>query len=246
MNPMNKKNDVPVYDLTEEHNLNSVLGVGNCLDDLISFLEQGYFLIWEAVVRYEQGLPLSKQQKDVLRDLVTFTDDEEPILYIDEMPRPAEPWYETVRKIAPHLLLEPFKTFDVKDEIYHDGWPGLIDCIEEHACDLSLPEGVSSPDDIVPPKIRHKLWLQYCFDELSGLGQDDELTLANEEQKSWRIEGFIDLLKEYKESVEFFDLTLNDLLKMVILPPEDEKILIESLLDELSMKSPSDKLAHVL
>jgi hypothetical protein len=244
--PMKKNSNIPVYNLIEEHNLNSEIGVGTCLDDLIFCLEQGYFLIWEAVVRYEQGLPLSKPQKNALNDLVSFSDDETAILYIDEMPRPAEPWYETVRKIAPHLLLESFKTFDVKDEIYHDGWPSLVDCLEEHACDLSLPEGISSPDEVVQPDIRHKLWLQYCFDELSGLGQDDELTLANEDQKSWRIEGFIDLLKECKDSVEFLDLTLNDLLKMVILLPEDEKILVESLMDELGMKSPSDKLAHVL
>jgi hypothetical protein len=139
-----------------------------------------------------------------------------------------------------------FKTFEIYDETYHEGWPKIADCLEEYAYDLSLQNGVSSPIEVVPPDIRHKLWLQYCFDELSGLGQEDELTLENEEQKSWRIECFIDSLKECKDSVEYYDLSLDDMLKFVKLPPKDEKILIDSLLCELSMKSSFDKLSGVL
>ena len=61
-------------------------------------------------------------------------------------------------------------------------------------------------------------------DELSGLGQEEELTLANEDQKSWRIETFIDALKNCKESVEYFDLNLEKLFELVKLLPVDEKI----------------------
>ena len=68
-------------------------------------------------------------------------DDDTPILYIDEMPRPSEPWYESVRKLAPKLILEPFKTFEIYDETYHEGWSDLADCLQEYADDLSLPEG---------------------------------------------------------------------------------------------------------
>ena len=32
------------------------------------------------------------------------------ILYIDEIPRPSEPWYVILNKIVPHLLIEPFQT----------------------------------------------------------------------------------------------------------------------------------------
>ena len=243
---MTRKNEVPVYDFFEEYDLSSIFNFGECLENLIFAFESGYFLTWEAVVRYEQGLPLSEKQEDALDSLLRFSDDDAPILYIDEMPRPVEPWYETVRKIAPKLLLEPFKTFEIHDEIYHEGWPELADCIDNYAHDLSLSEGVNSPIEVVPPDTRHKLWLQYCFDELSGLGQEDELTLENEEQRPWRIEGFIDSLREHRESVAFFKLTLNDLLKRVILPPKDEKILMDSLLHELDMKSSSDRLDDVL
>ena len=243
---MTRNKDVPVYNFTDGYDLNSIFDIGECLDNLICSIEKGYFLTWEAVVRDEQNLPLSEKQEDALEYLLNFSDDESQILYIDEIPRPAEPWYETVRKIVPKLLLEPFKTFEIYDEIYHEGWANIADCIEKYAYDLSLPEGLSSPIEVVQPDIRHKLWLQYCFDILSGLGQEDELTLENEEQRSWRIEGFIDSLREFRESVGFFNLTLNDLLKLVILPPKDEKILTDSLLHELGMKSSSDKLADVL
>lgn len=238
--------DVPVYDFLAEHNLSSTWDIGESLDSLIYNIQGGYYLTWEAVVREEQGLPLSEEQEEALDDLLNFSDDDGPILYINERPRPSEPWYEIVRKIAPKLVLEPFKTFEVYNETYHEGWPQLADCLEKHASALSLPKEVSSPIEVVPPDIRHKLWLQHSFDELSGLGQEKELTLEDEDQKPWRIEGFINSLKKRKESVEFFDLTLDDLLKLVILPPKDEKILLDSLLHELGMKSSSDKLGEVL
>jgi len=90
------------------------------------------------------------------------------------------------------------------------------------------------------------LWLQYCFDELSGLGQEKELTLANEEQKTWRIEGFIERLRECKDSVEYIGLTLEELFKRVRLLQQDEEILIECLKEELNIKSESQKLHEVL
>lgn len=243
---MENKNNIPVYDFVGEYDLNSISDVGECLGTLVFSLEEGYFLTWEAVIRDEQGLPLSEKQEEALDGLLSFSDDEDPILYIDGLPRPNEPWYEMVRKVVPKLLLEPFYTFKIHDEIYHEGWPKLADGIENYACDLSLPEGVSTPIEVVPADIRHKLWLQYCFEELSGLGQEDELTLENNDQKSWRIEGFIDVLKEFKDSVEFFNLTLDDLLKLVVLPPKDEKILVESLLRKLNLKSSTDNLGDVL
>jgi len=243
---MIKRNDIPVSDFISNHDLSTMFGIEECLDDLIFFLHDGYFLTWEAVVRQEQGLPLSEKQEDAFNSLLNFTDDDGPILYIDEMPRPSEPWYEIVRKIAPKLLIQPFKTFNIYSDLYHEGWLNLVECLEEYASDLSLPVGASSPIEVIPIETCHKLWLQLCFDNVSGLGQDDELTLENEEQKPWRIKHFIDSLKEFKESIEFFDLSLNDLLKLVILPPKDEKILIASLLQELGMNSSSDKLADVL
>lgn len=243
---MPKRNKVPVLDFFENYDLNDIWDIGECLDDLIFAIKEGYFLRWEAVVRDEQGLPLSKKQEEAIENLLNFGDDGMPILYINEMHRPKEPWYETVRKLAPKLILEPFKTFEIYDETYHEGWSELVSCIEEYDCDLSLPEGISSPIEVVPPETRHRLWLQYGFDDLSGLGQEDEMTLENEEQRPWRIKGFINSLKEIKESVEYFNLSLDDLFKHVKLPPKDEKILRDALLRELGMKTSTDKLGGFL
>jgi hypothetical protein len=109
------------------------------------------------------------------------------------------------------LILDPFKTYEIHNEIYHEEWPRLVECLEEHAQDLSLPSGITSSIDVIPAGIRHCLWLQYCFDVLSGLGQEEELTLENEDQKSWRINEFIDTLKECKDSVKYYNLTIEKL-----------------------------------
>jgi hypothetical protein len=247
---MANRNDVPTQKFFEGYDLNKIWDIADCLDNLIFSIREGYFLTWEAVVRDEQGLPLSEKQEDALDSLLNFGDDDDdddtPILYIDEMPRPSEPWYESVRKLAPKLILNPFKTFEIYDETYHEGWSDLVSCLQEYADDLSLPEGISSPIEVVPPEIRHRLWLQFSFDDLSGLGQEEELTLENEEQRPWRIEGFIRSLKEVKESVEYFNLSLDDLFNFVALPPKDEKILRSALLKELGMKSSSGKLGDFL
>lgn len=121
-----------------------------------------------------------------------------------------------------------------------------MECLEEHAGDLSLPGGVASPVDVVPAGTRHRLQLQCCFDALSGLGQEEELTLANEDQRPWRISQFIDALREVKDSVNYHGLTLEKLFELVKLRPVDEKILVEAMLRELGMGSVTEKLYDVL
>ena len=239
---------IPVYDFFEYYDINSDLDLPELLDDLVFSIKEGYFLRWEAVLNNEQGLPLTRKQQETLDELINFSDDDndEPVFYINEIPRPSEPWYETVRKVAPKLILHPFKTYGLHDGIYYEGWPMLVECLEYYGKDLSFPEGISSPMDIIPPKISHRLWLQFCFDELSGLGQEEELTLENEDQKPWRIKNFIDDLKEHKASVKYYDLSLKNLFEFVELPPRDEKILVESMKEKLGIKSISDKLFDVL
>ena len=62
------------------------------IEDLISDLENGYFLMWEAVVREEQELPLTEGQEEALSELMSFGDEDEDdrILYINERARPDE------------------------------------------------------------------------------------------------------------------------------------------------------------
>ena len=241
------KSVIPTYDIWQEYKMEDKSRLDELIEDIIYFMKCGYFLQWEAIVRQEQGLTLTEKQQQALDELISFNDEEnEGILYIDEMPRPYEPWYKTVSKVASTLVIDPFKTYEIYSEVVHEGWPSLLECLEEYGGDLSLPEGVDSPIEVIPIHIRHRLWLQKCFDELSGLGQDEELTLANEEQKSWRIEGFIDKLKENKASVQFFELNLEKLLSLVILPQKDEEILVGEMLKELGLRSTQEKLAEAL
>src|SRR5207302_10184777 len=136
------------------------------------------------------GLPLTAKQRQALRSLLNFNDeDDDQILYINEIPRPSEPWYVILNKIVPHLLVEPFRTFDVQEEVKSDGWHRIMTALEEHGQGLSLPPGMASYREVVPADLRHKLWLQYCFDILGGLGQDDDLTL--EEEDPLRVDEFI-------------------------------------------------------
>ena len=199
---------------------------------------------WEAVVCHELRLPLTARQEEALGDLLSFNDDpaDDRILYINEIPRPSVPWYEIVRKVASHLLMTPFRTSDLHYEVTCDGWPNLVTVLEEHGAGLSLPEGVDRPVDVVPIELQHRLWLQTCFDRLSGLGQEDELTLRNEEQQD-RIEGFIRDLREHKESVEALDLTLERILDVLVLPPQDEPIFVQLTQKQLGLASMQDRIA---
>jgi hypothetical protein len=144
------------------------------------------------------------------------------------------------------LILDPFKTYEIYDAIYDEGWTGLVECLDEYAHDLSLPDGITSPIDVIPEDIRHRLWLQSCFSVLGGIGQEEELTLENKDQKPWRIKEFVNSLKEHKDSVQYLNLSIEKLIKMVKLPLKDEKILVESMLKKLKMKSVSEKLYDCL
>ena len=237
---------VPTRDYFEYIDLDSPGDVNQILDNLIHDIKTGYFLQWEAVVRQEQGLTLTKKQKKALDSLISFGDaDDDRILYIDEIPRPSEPWYEIARRIVPHILREPFRTDESMWWAVHEGWPTLVEVLESHGRDLSLPEGVKVPLDIFPIELRHRLWLQVCFDALGGLGQDKELTLENEGQQ-YRVGWFIQLLREHKETVRYFELTLEKLLTKVIMPPKDEGIFVRMMIEQLGLTSSQERLADFL
>jgi hypothetical protein len=238
--------EIPVYDFIEDHDLDTEWGLAECLENLVFNIKEGDFLRWEAVVNDEQGLPLTRKQEQALDELISFSEDDGPILYINDIPRPSEPWYETVRKVVPKLIVHPFKTYEIYNETYHEGWSMLLECLENYAQDLSLPEGVTSPIDIIPPEIFHRLCLQCSFDALSGLGQEEELTLENESQKPWRVDQFIDDLRKFKGSVKYYDLSLENLFEFVELPAKDEKVLVESMKEKLGITTMSDKLFDVL
>ena len=137
------------------------------------------------------------------------------------------------------------KTSEIHDAVTTAGWKDLVAALEQHGGGLSLPEGVEHPIEVVPAELRHKLWLQTCLGHLGGLGQDSEMTLRDPEEHS-RIEEFIDCLREHKESIEFLDLTLEKLLKVLILPPQDEPIFVETMKEQLGLSSMQDRIAERL
>ena len=145
--------------------------LGEAVDDFVYWLEKGQFLTWEAVVCREQGLPLTAQQEKSLGKLISFNDEEDDeILYIDEIPRPSEPWYVILNRIVPHLLIEPFGGADIQNEVQADGWRDIAAALEQHGrgvvpCPRGCPgRGSQRPDSSSSP------WLQYCFNDLAGLG----------------------------------------------------------------------------
>jgi hypothetical protein len=238
--------NIPTLDFFETLNLDDVFDVDEAVENFVFEMKDGQFLAWEAVVCHEQGLPLTRQQKAVLSELINFGDpDDEQILYINEEPRTTEPWYEIFRKIAPRLLVEPFRTFDEHTESQCDGWRNLVACLSKHGGGLSLPQGAKTPVEVVPTELRHKLELQDCFNALSGLGQFDDATLEMEDQQ-YRVDEFIDSLREHKDSVAYFDLTLDSLLTRVILPDRDMPIFVQMIQEKLGLKSTTDRIADCL
>jgi hypothetical protein len=178
--------------------------------------------------------------------LLDFSDDDDDqILYIDEIPRPKEAWYEIAIKIVPRLLVEPFKTDAVMYSVMHEGWTKLVEALEEYAQNLSLPEDVESTLDIFTHDLQHRLWLQTCFDALCGFGQDEDLTLEDEEEY-YRIEEFISLLRDHKDTVQYFDLTLETILTKVIIPPKDEKLFTTMIMEQLGLPTSQSHIADYL
>jgi len=245
--PTIHQRDIPVYDMFKYFDIDDTGRLEHCFEEFLELIESGYYLTWDAVIREELGLPLTDAQEKALSNLVSFDeddfDDEQPVLYIDEVPRPKIPWYETARIICPKMIIEPSRTFDIYFAITHEGWGKFVDCLEEYGENLSLPEGISTPIDVIPVEIRHKLSLQSSFEDLLGLGQEGVLPL---ESCDYRITGFIEALKECKESVDYFDLTLRTLFEKIVLPPDDEHFLTTEMIKRLHIKDKSDKLSEYL
>jgi hypothetical protein len=238
--------EIPTHDFFEEQKFDDTFDVDEVVTNFIFEMEHDGFLAWEAVVCHEQGVPLTRQQQAALSKLINFGDpDDEQILYIDEIPRTTEPWYEILRKIVPRLLVEPFRTLDAYTEAQHDGWRNLVACLNKRGGGLSLPQGATSPVQVIPADLRHRLDLQDCFSALSGLGQFDGATLEREDEQ-YCVDDFINILRTCKESVDFLDLTLDSLLTRLVLPDKETPIFIRLMQTKLGVKSTSDRIADHL
>ncbi len=238
--------DIPTDDFFGGRPLNELWNLQEAVENFVYMVEKKDFLNWEAVVCLEQDLPLTAPQEAALNALISFSDEpDDRILYINEIARPSEPWYVILNRLAPYLLIEPFRTFDSHEQVKSEGWPRIANALQEYGQALSLPAGVAAHEEVVPADLRHKLWLQYCFDALVGLGQGKDRTLdAPDEQ--WRIDEFTIRLHECKESVAHFGLTLESLLTRVILPERDRPVLIKLMQEKLGLRSAQEPIADRL
>ena len=110
---------VPTDDFFGDVDLDDRLDLQRAVETFVWAMERKRFVTWEAVIRQEQGLPLSQRHRARLRELVGFGDDDDDyeeeeeeedygkddddedndddgdandeMLYIDERPRPSEP-----------------------------------------------------------------------------------------------------------------------------------------------------------
>lgn len=239
---------VPTFEYAiEDMDLSDTGQLEEALNNLHFYLEEGSFVTWEAVIRQEQDLPLGEAHKNALKSLIGFDDDD--IHYIDETPRPRRPWYETFRTIVSHLPVETFDTAEPQYMVITEGWHWLVEALKENGTSLSLPEGADVCLDVIRPELRHRLYLQGCFDELAGIGQDDSdgdiITLKDEYQLD-SIEEFIELLRDCKEDIRALDLTLEKLLEILVMPPDDLAIFVKVFTETLGLKSSSDPIADHL
>jgi hypothetical protein len=234
----------PTDDFFEKRDLTRDWDLQEAVEDFIYMLEHGNFFRWEAVVCEEQGLPLTRRQKKELEDLINFDETEgDRVLYIDEMPRPSQPWYEILKKIVPHLVIAPFDTSVEHDAVKCDGWDRLVACVQKHGVGLSLPDGASLPLEAVPAGLRHQLALQFCFNDLDGLGETESATLQTQPQ---RVDWFLGHLRERKETAEYLDLTPESLLSRVILPARDRPVFLRLVREKLEMPATGQQLADYL
>lgn len=237
--------DIPIHDFFEGRSLDDAGTLQEAVDNFIYKLEKSDFLTWEAVVCEEQGVPLTALQQKALSSLLSFNEEaDDQILYIDGIARPSERWHVILNKIVPHLLIEPFRTFDMHEDVKADGWRRITKTLEQHAQGLSLPPGVAAHKEVVPADLRHKLWLQHCFEILGGLGQEEDLYL--DEEDPWRVDEFINRLRECKESVAHFGLTLDSLLIRITFPERDRPVFIQLMQAKLGLGSAQERIADHL
>lgn len=237
--------DVLTYNYLADKDLTDIDDVEQVLEDFLHDLEMDYFLQWDAVMRKEQRLPLNSHQKNIVDELIS--EQERPtdrILYIGDMPRPKQMWYELVQILASNLVTEqPLKPASDYFPLFTQGWPRLAEQLKEQAPQLSHPHKVRSWGELIPAEMHHRLWVQYCFTQFVDVGNG--LSLADEEGQP-RLDWFIRCLTSHKASLNYFDLTLEALLANIILPPAEADLITQTVLTELNLESPQEPLAKHL
>jgi len=219
-------------DVIGEFDLDTDEGLANAVDVLVDLLSKGEYLAWEAVARETQGLELTTAQAAALRNLFD-PDSDDSLEYIEYAPPPHEPWYETVRRVAPRLVVDRFETWrsdSINGDLARRGIE-LLDAVERFGRDLSLPDGCTTVRDLLPAKLWHRLRVQNAFDVLSGIGRLEagKRVTLEDPAHSHLIGLFVEVLGEHAEDLAALEWTIDDVLGVVILPARDRALLLNEL-----------------
>lgn len=237
---------VPTDDFLAGLALDNPKDLRRAVDKFLDYVEQELFHSWEAVVCEELGRKLTADQRELLEDLADERDDPSgAILRIDGRARPSEPWYVLVNRIVPHLLVEPFVTTVAHTDLQLRGWEQIAESLSDYGHDLSLPADVASVAQVVPAAVRDRLWLQFCFHDLEGLGAEADSSLAHDHER-YRVESLVECLQKHKASVRRLQLTFDSLLTRLIVPDTEVPHLRNGLRDSLGITSDSDPIASFL
>lgn len=240
------RQEIPTYDFFEREP-QSDFDLQEILEDFVFSMETNYFLLWEAVICQEQNIELTESQEKQLDKLINFReDDDEEILYINEVARPNKKWYAIANHIAEKLIKGRIATYELHSVLISEGWGKLKKSIVEHGAHLSKPKGVKNAIEVIPEEIRHQLEIQESVDWLVGLGQDEELKLTNPDQ-IYRMEELIRDLKTKIESIKYLQLSTEMIVsKFIELREEDEIKFKEYMVDKLGLKSTEENLTDKL
>ena len=142
--------------------------------------------------------------------------------------------------------MDRFKTFEVHYAVTTDGWKELVAALDAaRGGPVAARGGRKARSRSCPSSCGTGCGSRHVSGHSPGSGQEEELTLRDPEEH-YRIEEFIACLRKHRESVEFLDLTLEKLLKVLVLPPQDEPIFIEMMKKELGLNSMQDRIAERL
>lgn len=233
------QSEPPTYDFLKGKKLKNIYDLQMATKNLISAFNHDYFLNWDAIVRHEQNLPLTEHQQAIINDIFSNNrDNDVRISYIDNIPRPKKPWYKIINKVAPYLIIKLAKSYETYHPIYFSRWAEIAECLIKNNGELTLPAGLEmdSNIEVVPPEIRHQLYLQYCYEPLMGLGQKGvkPLTMADDQA---RVDDLIARFKQHRSSIKFLELSLEKFLSLIILPDKDQEIFIKLFMDKLQLPS---------
>src|SRR5258708_14100401 len=91
--------DIPNDDFFEGQPVTNLWNLQEAVETFVYWLEDDRFLAWEAVVCQEQKLPLTAQQREALEGLLCFDEPGDRVLYINDIPRPSEPWHVILNRL---------------------------------------------------------------------------------------------------------------------------------------------------